>query len=82
MWYGDPLIRNRMDFVKEERSVASFCRAVSCVQLPPDPSFTIKRYGSADQVSQGRPHPALGLLQRLTVQQKDIMWTNGFAKSQ
>ena len=35
MWYGDPLIRNRMDFVKEERSVASFCRAVSCVQLPP-----------------------------------------------
>jgi len=64
MWYGDPLIRNRMDFVKEERSVASFCRAVSCVQLPPDnPSFTIKRYGNADQVSQGRPHPTLRLLQ-------------------
>jgi hypothetical protein len=29
------VIRNRKDFVKEERSVVPFCRVVSCVQLPP-----------------------------------------------
>jgi hypothetical protein len=60
-----------MEFVKEERSVASFCRAVSCVQLPPDnPSFTIKRYGSADQGLSGAAASHASPIAGLTVHGK------------
>jgi len=54
----------------EEGRKASFAERSLCAAAPVDPSDPSSTVPLRPGSSQGRPHPALGLLQRLTVQQR------------